>query len=56
MDILTVNISKMVRYRANITIATNIMSYVCFRLTYFELTLTYSKINLAVGYSCIDYE
>ena len=38
-----VNIWQMVTDRANITLASDIMSHVGFRLAYLELTLTYSK-------------
>ena len=43
MHISTVNILKMVTDKANITIASNIISDVNFRLAHLELTLTYSK-------------
>ena len=35
-----------VTWRASITIVTNILSYICFRLAYLELTLTYSDVQL----------
>ena len=46
MQISTVNISDVDRYRTNITIAQNIMSHVHLRLVYLELTFTYSNDNL----------
>ena len=46
MQISTVNISQRMTDKANMTIAPNIMPHVGFRLSYLELTLTYSKAHL----------
>ena len=48
MHISTMSITQTLTDRAKITVAPTIMSHVGFQLVCFEMTLTYSEVNLAI--------